>query len=143
MSALRGGGGRYDKLVEICGGKSTPGIGFAVGFERIYLALQELGVNLAGDDIHCVYVACAEPHLRDKVFEIVYKLRSAGVRTECDYQERSLKSQFKQADKLNADITIIVGSDELSRDVVTVRNMESHEQVEVPVADITTYVTSH
>ncbi len=138
-----GGGGRYDKLVEICGGKSTPGIGFAVGFERIYLALQELGVSLAGDDIHCVYVACAEPHLRDKVFEIVYKLRSAGVRTECDYQERSLKSQFKQADKLNADITIIVGSDELSRDVVTVRNMESHEQVEVPVADIATYVTSH
>ncbi len=138
-----GGGGRYDKLVEICGGKPTPGIGFAVGFERIYLALQELGTSLAGDDTHCVYVACAEPHLRDKVFEIVYKLRSSGVRTECDYQERSLKSQFKQADKLNADITVIVGSDELSREVVTVRDMKTHEQIEVPVSDIATNISSH
>ncbi len=60
-----GGGGRYDGLAELEGGKHTPGIGFAVGFERIMLALEDAGVNLAGEDPSCVYVANTEPELRE------------------------------------------------------------------------------
>lgn len=131
-----GGGGRYDGLMEIVGGKPTPGIGFAVGFERIALALDNLGVDLAGPEPTCVYVAGATPDMRDQVFSLVYELRSHGIRTQCDYQDRSLKSQFKQADKLNAIQCVIVGPDELSQGCVLVRDMATHEQKTVALEDV-------
>ena len=127
-----GGGGRYDGLVELEGGKPTPGIGFAVGFERIVLALQTLGVNLAGDAPSCVYVACT-PDQRDAAFSATLALRSAGIRAEADYQGRSLKSQFKQADKLGARVCVVLGADEVAEGVATVRDMATHEQVKVPL----------
>lgn len=128
-----GGGGRYDGLMELEGGKPTPGIGFAVGFERIMLALEDQGVDLAGPEPSCVYVACAAPECRDAVFSACLALRRAGVRVEADYQGRSLKSQFKQADKHNARLCVVIGPDELAAGAVTVRDMASHEQEQVPM----------
>ncbi len=125
-----GGGGRYDGLMELEGGKPTPGLGFAVGFERIVLALNTLGVDLAGDEPGCVYVACT-PDQRDATFSAVLALRSAGIRTEADYQGRSLKSQFKQADKLGATLCVVLGPDEVAAGVATLRDMRSHEQEQV------------
>ena len=123
-----GGGGRYDGLVELEGGKPTPGVGFAVGFERILLALEAQGVDLGAADESCVYVANAGADLRGEVFALAHELRAAGVRTECDYQGRSLKGQFKQADKLSARLMVIIGGDELAAGKVKVRNMETHEE---------------
>lgn len=123
-----GGGGRYDGLVELEGGKPTPGVGFAVGFERIVLALEAQGVDLGADTDRCVYVANAGADLRDEVFMLAHELRAAGVRTECDYQGRSLKGQFKQADKLNAAYIVVIGGDELADGKVKLRNMSSHEE---------------
>ena len=97
-----GGGGRYDGLVELEGGKPTPGVGFAVGFERATLALEAFGGEMADAEPACVYVANAGAELRGEVFSLAHELRAAGVRTEADYQGRSLKGQFKQADKLGA-----------------------------------------
>ena len=130
-----GGGGRYDGLMELEGGKPTPGLGFAVGFERIALALQAQGMDLGGSEPSCVYVACT-PDVRSAVFGVVLALRNAGIRTEADYQGRSLKSQFKQADKLDARVCVVLGSDEVAAGVVTLRQMDTHEQVQVPVSDV-------
>ena len=135
-----GGGGRYDGLAELEGGKHTPGIGFAVGFERIMLALEDAGVDLAGDEPSCVYVANTLPELREAAFQATLALRSAGIRTEADYQGRSLKSQFKQADKHNARLCVVLGPDEVAAGVATVRDMGTHEQVQVPMADLTAKV---
>ena len=131
-----GGGGRYDGLVELEGGKPTPGIGFALGFERIVLALRTLGVELGGEVAPCVFVACTEPALRDEVFSICARLRARGIRTEADYQDRSLKSQLKLADKLAARATVVVGPDELAAGAATVRDMATHDQEQVAIDEL-------
>ena len=134
-----GGGGRYDGLMELEGGRPTPGIGFAVGFERIDIALRELGGSLETPAEPCVYVACT-PDQRTTVFSVAQQLRAAGIRTEEDYQSRSLKSQFKQADKVGARVCVVLGADEVAAGVATVRDMASHEQVQVPLAGLASYV---
>ena len=131
-----GGGGRYDGLMELEGGKPTPGIGFAVGFERIMLALEAQGVNLAGPEPTCVYVVSAAPECRDAVFRACLGLRRAGVTAEADYQGRSMKSQMKQADKHHARLCVIIGPDELAAGEATVRDMRTHEQRSVPLENL-------
>ena len=121
-------GGRYDGLVELEGGKPTPGVGFAVGFERAMLALEAFGKEMACDDEGCVFVANAGADLRDEVFALALDLRARGVRTECDYQGKSLKAQFKLADKLGASHIVIIGGDELAAGKVKLRNMATHEE---------------
>lgn len=123
-----GGGGRYDGLVELEGGKPTPGVGFAVGFERAMLALEAFGVDPVSDAPSCIYVANAGAELRGEVFALCAELRAAGIRTEADYQGRSLKSQFKQADKLGAALIAVIGGDELAAGKVKVRDMVSHDE---------------
>lgn len=136
-----GGGGRYDGLMELEGGRPTPGIGFAVGFERIVLALEAQDKSLETPAPTCVYVASTSEAERACAFDITLALRRANIRTEADYQGRSLKSQFKQADKLSATFCVVLGADELSSEMATVRNMETHEQVSVPFAELTAYLT--
>ena len=123
-----GGGGRYDGLGELEGGKPTPGVGFAVGFERAMLALEAFGGEMADAEPACVYVANAGAELRGEVFSLAHELRAAGVRTEADYQGRSLKGQFKQADKLGAALILVIGGDELAAGKVKLRNMVTHEE---------------
>lgn len=131
-----GGGGRYDGLVELEGGKPTPGIGFAVGFERIMLALAAEGIDLAGEEPTCIYVAGMGQECRPAVFSATLALRRAGIRTEADYQGRSLKAQFKQADKLGATKCVVLGPDEIAQGVATVRDMQTHEQTTVALTEL-------
>ena len=131
-----GGGGRYDGLVELEGGKPTPGVGFAVGFERAMLALEAFGGDMAAAEKPRVFVANAGAELRGKVFEVCRVLRDAGIVTEADYQGRSLKGQFKQADKIGARLIVILGGDELAEGKVKVRNMQTHDEELVPVDDV-------
>lgn len=131
-----GGGGRYDGLVELEGGRPTPGIGFAVGFERIELALRSLGKTLETPAERCAFVAATEPSLRGRAFSLTRELRAAGVRCEADYQGRSLKGQLKLADRLGAAVVVIVGPDELAAGEATLRDMATHEQARVPLAGI-------
>ena len=131
-----GGGGRYDGLVELEGGKPTAGVGFAVGFERALLALQAFGSDLGAEEVPCVYVANAGKELRQNVFTITQQLRAAGIVTEADYQGRSLKAQFKQADKVGAKLILVLGGDELAAGKVKVRDMQSHDEVLVDLANV-------
>lgn len=95
-----GGGGRYDKLAEEVGGRPTPGLGFALGFERCVLALEAAGVELPRAQRCDLFVACVDDGVRAHAFTLVQQCRDAGYICEMDHQHRSLKSQFKLADKL-------------------------------------------
>ena len=112
------------------------GVGFAVGFERALLALQAFGSDLGAEEAPCVYVANAGKELRQNVFAITQELRAAGIVTEADYQGRSLKAQFKQADKVGAKLILVLGGDELAAGKVKVRDMESHDEVLVDLANV-------
>ena len=136
-----GGGGRYDKLAEEVGGRPTPGLGFALGYERCLLALQAQGFEFPQATDFDVFVACVDNTVRIKAFEIVQWCREAGLTSDIDHQSRSLKSQFKLADKLGARIVFILGPDELAAESIKIRNMETHEEAVVSftrlLADIT------
>ena len=118
-----GGGGRYDRLTELFGGQPTPGIGFALGFERTVLALQAAGVEVPRPAIAEVYVARVTPEVAIAAFALTSRLRAAGIAAETDHQDRSLKAQFKAADRLGARAVVIVGPDELAAGEVVVRDM--------------------
>ena len=131
-----GGGGRYDKLVEEVGGRPTPGFGWALGYERCLLALEAAGHALAPAQ-HCdAFIACVDDEARLAAFELVQALRDAGITCEMDHQHRSLKSQFKLADRLNAVLAITLGPDELKSGKATVRTMKSHRERVVDLAKL-------
>lgn len=131
-----GGGGRYDKLMAELGGPDISGIGFAVGFERIMLALEAAGISLDFGAPQLVYVAAVNDEVRPQVFGILQTLRDAGIPAVADMQNRSLKSQFKVAGKQNARLCVVVGPDELAKGEVVVRNMQTHDEKKVSVEDI-------
>ena len=131
-----GGGGRYDKLIECYGGKPTPGLGFAVGFERTVMALEAAGVGGFDTPLPAVYVAAVDESTRATVFSIAQQLRAAGFSTLVDHQRRSLKSQFKQADKGGARFVVIVGPEELQKGSVTLRLMDTREEQTVSLGKL-------
>ena len=131
-----GGGGRYDKLAEEVGGRPTPGFGFALGYERTMLALQEAGVGFPDARQVDLFVACVDDSVRPRAFALVQECRDAGFVTEMDHQHRSLKSQFKLADKLNAKRVAVLGPDELGRGQATLRDMGTHEEFPVALGSV-------
>ncbi len=100
-----GGGGRYDRLVERLGGPDTPGVGFAAGVERILLATEDADEPGAGG----VFVAVSEPDAARSAFALARRLRERGLTVQIEQAGRSLKGQLKQADRIGARATVIVG----------------------------------
>jgi histidyl-tRNA synthetase len=119
--AAVGGGGRYDLLIEELGGPPTPAIGWAAGIERILLASDDD----AAEPAPRVYVAVAKPESAREAFRCWQALRAAGLRVEMEQAGRSMKGQLRQADRIGARATVIVG------DGVDVKDMESGEQTQV------------
>ena len=131
------GGGRYDNLVhEIDEKQDIPSVGFGIGIERILYFLDKEGITLTEEPKPDLYVGILGSDAKAKAYGIVRKLRSAGVIVETDYMDRSVKAQMKYANKINAKYTVVIGSDELEKGVVTVKNMESHEQQELNLEDL-------
>ena len=135
-----GGGGRYDRLMQEYDGPATPGLGFALGFERTVLAMEAVGAAVEAPPIAEVYVARVDACVAGVAFELVSALRDAGVAAETDHQARSLKSQFKQADRLGARFVAIVGPDELEAGKFTLRDMGTKEETAVAISDAPTAV---
>ena len=129
------GGGRYDKLVEEIGGPSIPAVGFGMGIERVLMlldALEEGECKLhIEDETPEVFVACLNKSLSLQAFGMLQRFRALGIRAEMDHQGRSLKAQFKYADKLGAKNIAILADDELARGVVKIRDMSTREEWEV------------
>jgi histidyl-tRNA synthetase len=122
------GGGRYDGLIEQCGGDPSPGIGFGLGIERVLLALEKQQLCSQIVKPVDVYLAAMGEAAGRACFGLLSKLRAAGLSAEMDYTGRSLKAQMKYAAKLPARFTAIVGDDELAEGVVMLRDMETGQQ---------------
>jgi histidyl-tRNA synthetase len=131
-----GGGGRYDRLMEQFGGPATPGLGFALGFERTYLTMQAQGLSAPTLPIAEVYVARVDATVAADVFTLAARLREDGFAAELDHQGRSLKSQFKQADRLGARFVVVVGPDEMAAGEVTLREMATSEERKAPLSGV-------
>ncbi|MEW6192597.1 MAG: histidine--tRNA ligase [Bacillota bacterium] len=135
-----GGGGRYDNLVETCGGPPVPGVGFAVGMERTLLALELKGVSLSQAPQLEVFVAAAGEGVEEKIPVVLRRLREAGIAADRDYSSRGLKGQLKQAHRRGAKQVVILGEEELDRGNVAVRMMDTGMQVEVPEAELVSWL---
>lgn len=135
------GGGRYDGLVEEIGGPSTPGIGFAIGLERLLLALEMQNLIPAPKAQKRVYIAALGEDAVAEGFKIQEELRGLGVLTDMDLQGRSLKGQMKQAGKLDSQFTVIIGSNELEKGAAAVKNMADGTQKDIPFAEVAGYIS--
>lgn len=135
-----GGGGRYNGLVEICGGPPVPGIGFALGMERIILTMERQGIDLPGVSRPEVFVVTAGEAAAAEAFRLLFKLRSGGISADKDYLGRSLKAQMKFAGKTGARYAIIVGEEELKQGKVMVRDMNAGEQAAIALNDVVQYL---
>jgi len=122
-------GGRYDGLVQELGGPPIPGVGFAIGVERLTLLLRP-GEAPASEG-PSLYVVWVGSKARDWAFPLIHRLRRKGLSVEMDGEERSLKSQMRRADKLNAKSVLIVGDNELQKGLAVLRDMTSKQQEEI------------
>jgi histidyl-tRNA synthetase len=123
-----GGGGRYDELVGMLGGRSTPAVGFAMGIERILLKLQEAKINFDKSKKYDVYVAQLGIEPRKKALKLFDDLRIAGFKVTADMSKKGLKDQMDIANKRNVPYTLILGQKEISDVTVLLRDMESGVQ---------------
>ena len=135
-----GGGGRYNGLVETCGGSPTPGIGYALGLERIILSMERQGVAIPSAPGPDVFVVTAGLAVADEAFKLLFKFRFAGFSADKDYLNRSLKAQMKVAGKTGARYAVIIGEEELKQGVVLVRDMGAGEQKAVTISEVIGYL---
>lgn len=135
-----GGGGRYNGLVEICGGPTVPGIGFALGIERVILAMERQGLSFGEAGGIEVFVVTADQAAAREAVRLLFKLRYAGISADKDYMNRSLKAQMKYAGKIGARYAVIIGEDELNQGTVLVRNMGLGQQESVPLGNVVDFL---
>ncbi len=133
-----GGGGRYDKLAEALGGPPTPGIGFGMGIERLLLACDAEGV-FAGP-AWAVDVWVVDTTGGSAALALTHELRAAGVSSDRSFDGRSMKSQFKSADRSGARLALVVGDNELAAGTVTLRDLRAGDQETVGRADVVEHV---
>jgi histidyl-tRNA synthetase len=130
-----GGGGRYDGLVEVLGGRPTPGIGFGIGLDRLVLALAETGVAAPPEPAPVVVVVGADPADTVARLRVATDLRAAGIASRADLARRKLGKQLEAADRDHAHFAVIVG-DELATGEVGLRDLPAGTQKLVAVADL-------
>lgn len=120
-------GGRYDGLISDLGGPSLPGIGFAMGVERVALLLAEKDFKKRPD----LFIAALGEAAQELAFRLMCALQRLNVSVEIDYEGKSLKSQMRRSDKFNASFTLIIGEDELGKGRAILKNMDAGTQEEV------------
>jgi len=136
------GGGRYDDLVREFGGPELPAVGFAFGFDRLCLLVEQDEAALAALALDEARLDCFVVHIQKKLLgratELVTGLRAAGMRAECELQNRDLRGQLGYADSTGAPWAILIGPRDMALEPpeVTLRNMASQEQEQWPLADV-------
>jgi len=135
-----GGGGRYDGLVAACGGPDVPGIGFAIGMERLLLALEENLVEAVLPEGLEVFVAYTGEECEAVAHQVLRELRQAGIRTDRDYMGRSLKAQMKQADRLQVALVVLIGEEEMKKSFYTLRDMDTKAQYQIEQSMLVTEI---
>ena len=137
-----GAGGRYNHLVENIGGPSVPGVGFAIGIERLMLALEAENINLTEEKNIDVYAFSQGLNDNSYLMNIVNMIRLNGFNVEMDYLNRNMKNNFKKADKLKAKYIIIIGSTEVENNILTVKNNETLEEFKIKKEEIIDFLDS-
>lgn len=123
-----GGGGRYNGLVKELGGPETPAIGFASGFDRLVMALKEEKIDLPIKDYLDCFIMYVNEDEKKYAMYLAQEIRMAGFICDTEYTNRSLKAQFKQADRLKSKFLIILNSDDLNNGQVMVKNNVTKEE---------------
>ncbi len=134
-------GGRYDGLAEALGGPSTPGVGFALGLDRVLLAMEAEGVALPPARTPTGFVVAIGEGAGPAGSSLVDELRSAGIAAAHALEERPLKAQLKMADRAGASFTAIVGEREAADGVVTLRRLADGMQQQVPRDDVVRWLS--
>ena len=132
------GGGRYDGLIADLGGNDAPGIGFAMGIERLLL-LAEGAMEVAENTPDVFFIPIGDA-AKKQVYQLVYSLRGQGISAEYDLNARSVKAQMKYADKIGAKYTVVIGDDEIAQGSYPVKNMQNGETVSVSPDEIVNVV---
>lgn len=138
------GGGRYDGLAEILGGPPTPGVGFGSGLERIILVMKDLGVDVPPLPVPKVFLAYLGEAAKRTCLQLMDALRRNGLSAWMALGEnRGLRSQLREADKRGVRYTVILGENELSAGVATVRDMQTGEQSDAPLDEFVAWFQKH
>lgn len=133
-------GGRYDGLVKTLGGQDIPGVGFAIGVDRLVNIMMQKDFGISESiDAYCIIFD--KERLKD-ILPIVNNLRKNNLSVEFDYELASIKSQIKKADKLNASFALFFGEDELNKGVVTLKNMKTSTQNVVKIENLAEFIKS-
>ncbi len=127
-SLVCGGGGRYDGLIEEIGGPATPAVGFGIGIERLILLMQSQGIEIPKPKRCDIFIATADKTAQTKALHLAKTLRESSFYAEIDIVERSLKTQLKYADKINAKFLLVLGEKEFSEKKAEMKNMASGEK---------------
>ena len=133
-------GGRYNDLVRTIGGPDTPGVGFALGMERLLTALEYEQIELPIESGVDVYVAPIEEGQKTYAASLVQALRMTGYKVETDYMNRSMKSNFKMSDRVSAKYVILLGETEVESNELTVKDNRTKQEYKVMLEDIVDFL---
>jgi histidyl-tRNA synthetase len=134
------GGGRYDLLAEELGGQSTPAVGFASGIERLMMVMEKQQLQQTTEDRLHIFLIGMGDEAKKIIHNWLYKLRDAGLRSDMDYLERSVKAQMREANRQKARFVVILGDDELKNREFSLKLMDKNEQLAVPFDELITYI---
>lgn len=128
------GGGRYDNLIGLFNsGKNIPALGSAMGLERLLIVLEN-NQNIIKDRLDIFVIAFKETE--KEILKVMQELRVSNISCDCDFSVKSIKNQFKSANKRNSKFALILGEDELKRNSCKLKNMDTGEEKEIPLNDI-------
>jgi histidyl-tRNA synthetase len=131
-----GGGGRYDRLIELFGGEQTPAVGCAHGIDRIALALQTQKATLAENSEKKVLVLAVNETLKVEALKVAQMLRQSGVVVEFEVMGRKMAKALEDADKRKVDYAVIIGERELKEDAVMLKNLSKREQALITIKEL-------
>ncbi len=130
------GGGRYNNLVEVVGGKPTPAVGFGMGIERLIMVAEATGVSLSQTKVPTIYIAPLGEGQYIKAYQLVQQLRQHGISADMDYMDKSLKAQMKYADKMGYKYVVVLGESEVESGNVVLKNMLGGGTKEVKISEL-------
>ena len=130
------GGGRYDGLISQMGGPAVPSLGFAMGIERLMLAINNKGIELPEAKTADLYIATMGDNAAIKATEICTAVREEGYKAQTDICSRGLKAQMKYADKIGAKFTVVLGDNEIETGKVKLKDMSNGTETEIKISEI-------
>ena len=136
------GGGRYNNLVESVGGKPTPCVGFGMGIERLLNILEAEGIVIEDDVKPTLFIASQKSEYMEYCINLCKKVRSVGVPCETDFAGKSLKSQFKYADKIKAKYVAVIGETEMQNNQCSVKEMATGHLISLKLDTLADYFSS-